>query len=195
MNPSHKFLNFKNLVNTLPQTKTLAVKIYYAFFLCLMFSCSKHTYDSNYPGQDNFSNFYVVDTIKIIDPVRIHSSKFGGQFIISKKLLKDYDGKSSFFSRPDVFFLGSDFYRDLPQKDYKKYSYPDYGGCSLLQSLTPTIGLEVFEFKHEPKYFILCLINANYFYQKHMTFDMKPFAYHEKNNKIIYYKIVYPLCQ
>lgn len=90
-------------------------------------SCSKNVYDINYLGEDNYSNFYVVDTIRIVDPVRIHSLKYGGQFIVSKKTLKEYNGKDEFFYRPDVFFIGNDFYRDLPTKDFKNISIPITG--------------------------------------------------------------------
>lgn len=55
--------------------------------------------------------------------------------------------------------------------------------------------VEIYEFKIVPKYFILCLINANYFYKKYITFDSKSFSYPEKNNKKSFYKIVYPLCE
>lgn len=162
-------------------------------FAFIISSCSKSTYDVNYKGEDNYLNFYIVDTIKIIDPVRIHSPKFGGQFIVSKTILKEYDNTIQFFVRPDVFLLGDDLYRDLSQKKYQKYVYPDNGGCELSKSGLQIEGLEVFEFKSVPKYFILGLINSNYFYVKHNSYVS--FSFPEKNSKIAYYKIVYPLCK
>lgn len=166
--------------------------IYIIVFFSIV-SCSRSTYDINYKGESNYSNFYLVDTIKIIDPVRIHSSKFGGQFIVSKSILREYNNKVDFFSRPDVFLLGSDLYRDLPQKDYQKYSYPDNGGCEFWESQLDVPGLEVYELRSSSISFLLGLINANYFYQKHNSYGS--FAYPEKNNKRSYYKIVYPLCK
>lgn len=164
--------------------------------LCFIwFSCSKNIYDNDYKGENNYESFYVVDTIKISDPVCITSSKYGGTFVVSKAILRDFNNDITFFSRPDVFLFGDQFYRDLPLKNFKKYKYPDFGGCDFLQSRQKTEELIVSEFQNKPRYFILCLINANYFYRKHMAFDAKTFIYPDKNNKITFYKIVYPLCE
>ncbi|MBA4276935.1 hypothetical protein [Flavobacterium sp.] len=167
--------------------------IIYIIIFFLIISCSRSTYDINYKGESNYSYFYLVDTIKIKDPVRIHSLKFGGQFIVSKSILKEYNNKIDFFSRPDVFLLGNDLYRDLPQKDYQKYAYPDNGGCEFVKSQLEVQGLEVYELSSSSVSFLLGLINSNYFYQKHNSYGS--FAYPENKNKKSYYKIVYPLCK
>lgn len=160
--------------------------------LILMFSCTSKMYDGEYLGEENYRNFYIVDTIKILDPIRVYSSKFGGQFIVSKANLKNYKRSAEFFTRPNVFFLGTDLYRDLTVNEVKKTNYPDNGGCTFVKSLIKFEDLEVYEFKNKPKQFLFGLINANYFYTKHNSYDS--FKSRVKNPKITYYKIVYPLC-
>lgn len=156
-------------------------------------SCSSISYKSNYKGEPNYESFYLVDTIIIEKPMRIHSPKFGGQFIVSKKILENYNDKIDFFNRPDVFLLGDDLYRDLPPKFYSRYSYPDNGGCEFVKSDTNVVGLEVYELHETSQTFLLGLINASYFFSKHNSYDSYQFS--EKGSKVTYYKIVYPLCR
>jgi hypothetical protein len=160
------------------------------FLLC---SCSRKIYDSNYKGEPNYESFYLVDTIIIIEPVRIHSPKLGGQFIVSKETLKEYNGKSNFFIRPDVFLLGDDLYRDLPSKNFNRYSYPSNGGCEFVKSEMVIKGLEIFEIKKSSQTFLLGMINANHFNKMHNSYVS--FQFSDKGSKIAYYKIVYPLCK
>lgn len=160
--------------------------------IVLIGSCSRNLYDSSYKGEPNYESFYVVDTIRITDPVRVHSPKFGGQFILAKSVLKEYNDKIEFFYRPDVFLLGEDLYRDLPPAYYNKYFYPNNGGCKFVKSHLTMAGLEVFEIKNPPQDFLLGLINANYFYVKHNSYVS--FQFSDRGSKIAYYKIVYPLC-
>jgi hypothetical protein len=159
----------------------------------MMIACSRNLYDASYKGEANYESFYLVDTIKIVDPVRIHSQKFGGQFIVSKQILKDYNAKLAFFNRPDVFLLGEDLYRDLPQKYFSRHQYPYNGECGFVKSELQVPGLEIFEIKNSPQLFLLGMINANYFYTKHNSYVS--FQFSDKNNKITYYKIVYQLCK
>jgi hypothetical protein len=161
--------------------------------ITLIFSCSGKMYNSNYKEEPNYESFYLVDTIKIIQPVRIHSPKFGGQFIVSKQVVNVYDGKIDFFQRPDVFLLGDDLYRDLPLKKFNRYSYPINGGCDFVKSEMVVNGLEIFEIKNSKETFLLGLIKADYFNTKHNSYVS--FHFSDKASKIAYYKIVYPLCK
>ena len=173
--------------------KSLINVVIYFALIYVVVSCSRKTYDNEYKGENNYKNFYLVDTINIVDPVRIHSTKFGGQFILSKSILKKYNNKIDFFSRPDVFFLGTDLYRDLQTNEYEKYSYFNDGGCEFVYLKSDFRDLEVYKLKSNSTLFILGLINANYFYLKHNSYGS--FIYPEKNIKKDYYKIVYPLCE
>jgi hypothetical protein len=88
--------------------------------------------------------------------------------------------------------MGSDIYGNLPQRKYGRYYYPNDGGCELIKSSLDIKGLEIYEFRQAPASFLLGLINANYYYLKNNSYGS--FAYPEKNNKISYYKLVFPLC-
>lgn len=156
-------------------------------------SCSKQLFDSNYKGENNYDSFYLVDTIKIPDPIKIHSIRLGGQFIISKETLKYYSDKPEFFNRPDVFIWGEDLYRDIPAKKNHAYHYPDYGGCDILKSSNTIAGLDIYEFKRQPKFFLLGLINSNYYYLKHNSYG--EFSFKNENKKFTFYKIAYPFCE
>jgi hypothetical protein len=141
----------------------------------------------------NYYNFYVVDTIQIKDPVRIHSKKYGGQFILSKAILKEYDGKRRFFLRPDVFMVSTDLYWVLQSDQHSMYNYPDYGGCKLVESSEKQHELEVYEYASDSVNFILGLINGDYYNKRYNSYDY--FALLHNDNKSLYYRIVYPLCK
>jgi hypothetical protein len=165
------------------------------FSVILFSSCNKNIVDSNFTGKNNYKTGYIVDSINIDDPVRIESLKYGGMYIISKSTLSSFRNNRSFFLRPDVFIFGGDFYWDLPLNDYPKYKYPDYGNCIFVKSDIKIEGLAIYEFQKEPCFFILGLINVKYYNQKHNSFDVKNNIIREKNEALIYYKVVYPLCK
>lgn len=162
-------------------------------FLTVLVSCNRNLFDTNYTGPDNYKNFYLVDTIIIKQPVIISSEKIGGRFVISKSLLAKFKDTKKFFQRPDVFLLGFDLYFDLPRNDYKRFHYPDYGNCTLENIPYRAKDVELYKFKKTPKYFLLGLINVNYYNTKHNSEDYYPIR--EKGQKLNYYKIVYPLCK
>jgi hypothetical protein len=158
----------------------------------LIFSCKQKLYDLNYKGEENYKSFYLVDTISIENPVRVYSRKHGGMFILSKEKLNSYRDETDFFMSPDVFILGSDLYRDLALEDFKKYSYPDNGGCEIKESATSVAGLEIYEFVNQPR-FVMGLINTNYYHVKHNSYTY--FSVPVKDPKAVYHKIVYPICK
>ena len=166
------------------------------FITCMLFvfiflSCSRIKIENTPYDEKEFGHFFIVDTIFISDPVRIHSTKFGGQFIISRDVLNHFKNKADFFDRFDVFLLGDDLYRDLPLQKFKNYLYPDYGGCQYVESATTISDIEVYEFKEpKPSSFLLGLINAKYFNTKHNSYS----SFKNFKDMSAYYKIVYPIC-
>lgn len=164
-----------------------------ALSIILFISCSRNLFDPNYKGEANYKRFYVVDSIFIDDPIILSSHTVGGRFVMSKSLLKEFQNNSKFFLRADVFLLGEDLYMDLEPTDYNNYSYPDYGNCKLRKSESEIKDVEVFEYTNNPTHFILGFINVNYYNVKHNSENYYQIC--EKNAKINYYKIVYPLCK
>lgn len=141
--------------------------------LFLVVSCksSRGVVDFDYSGEPNYDSFYLVDTIKIDNPIVISSEKFGGRYVVSRATLEKYDNKREFFSRPDVFVYGDDFYRVLPLKNYNRYAYPKYDECDkFVQDFEIVKGLYVYSFKQDSLTFLLGFINANYYYKAHIGF-------------------------
>jgi len=166
--------------------------------LCLFVSCKsiKDKVDFDYLGESNYENFYLVDTIKIVKPVLISSKKFGGKYIVSEQTLEKYDETIKFFSRSDVFIYGDDLYRILPLKRYKDFKYPKYEDCDKFEfGYLINNELSVYKLKTESDYFLLGLINSNYYYQKHNGFHNNITDYIETDYKRVYYKIVFPYCK
>ena len=170
-------------------------KALFIFSVLFFSACNRNLVDSNFTGKSDYKTGYIVDSIRIEDPVRIESLKYGGMYITSKSTLSSFRNNRNFFLRPDVFIFGDDFYRDLPLNDYQKYKYPDYGNCILVKSDIKIKGLAIYEFQNKPCFFILGLINAKYYNKKHNSFDIKSNIICNKNESLIYYKVVYPLCK
>jgi len=176
----------------------------YTFLLLLLFisSCSTHKeaiYDSRYEGEPNYKSFYVVDTIQIEDPVVVCHE---GRFVCSRKLLDTVKIDKNFFERPDVFLLSQyGLYNDLDLADFDKYL--DILGEECKTEVKTTLNTELEtkyykvylrEFKTPPAFFILGLINANYYNKNNMTIDGSSYLMDTKDQKTSYYKIVYPYC-
>jgi hypothetical protein len=140
----------------------------------------------------------VVDTISIDDPVVVGFD--GGDFVCSRKLLDTVKIDKKFVKRPDVFLLGDytfGLYFDLEVvEDFYKYSYPDYRNCKPeLKTKFPEQKIYLYEYKTPPAFFILGLINVNYYNRKHNFSDCDFYVIKTKDPKISYHKIVYPLCE
>lgn len=167
-------------------------------FLFLVVSCKSSigVVDFDYSGEPYYDNFYLVDTIKIEEPIVISSEKFGGRYIISRATLEKYDNKREFFSRPDVFVYGDDFHQVLPYKEHTRYAYPKYDECDkFVQDFEIIKGLYVYSFKQDSLTFLLGFINANYYYKTHSGFHVNIPDYREYDYKRNFYKIVFPYCK
>ena len=174
------------------------IKIVFLFALLTSCTATKPIYDTYYKGEPNYKSFYVVDTIKVENPIIIRGQ--GKEFVCSKSLVQSTKINKKFFNRPDVFILGDNFYCDLYPQDYKKYTYFDdgesEGHCEeiKLDTLINKI-IRVYKYKTDSVRFILCLINANYYNNHYNTFDAPWYCIMNKDQKNSYYKIVYPLCE
>jgi len=168
------------------------------FSFLILSACNKNILDTHYTGAYNYKNAYIVDTIKIADPVRIESLKYGGMYIVSRSTLSSFKNTKSFFLRPDVFRYGCDFFRDIPAIDYPRYRDldDDINYTSLIKSNMRVKGLVIYEFPKKPCLFILELINVAYHNNRHNAFDVKGNdIFRERNASIVYYKVVFPLCK
>jgi|GEM_PF-1187962 lipoprotein len=159
--------------------------------------CNNDYYDANYKGEDNYKNFYIVDTIDIEDPVIIRNTS-GCLFICSEATINSIRIDKSFFYRPDVFILGNNLYDDLAPSDYEQYYYPDFGNCSIVSLDTLSRDkppIQKYKYNDDSVRFILGLINVNYHNKTHQVMDGCTFSIRSNDPKNSYYKIVYPICK
>ncbi|MDR0230154.1 MAG: hypothetical protein LBI72_13995 [Flavobacteriaceae bacterium] len=156
--------------------------------------------DYEYKGEPNYNSFYIVDTIKIENPIVVSISGGRGVYVLSEKTLKEYKSHEEFINRPDVFvYGGSDLYLLLPISEYGKYRFRKIESKECIGTIksaySPNEEISVYRFKNEIDTFLLSLINANYYYQKYNGFHTSYAWYKEINYKRVYYRIVFPYCE
>lgn len=172
------------------------LKAIIASCLFVMSACKVH-YRKPYPDKsilENRNTFYIVDTIQFKDPVRIWSYKFNGFFILEREKLKTFKDDRSFFNQEDVILEGQDIYSDLPKFYYTENI--DIGNLVESQYLRSEVkidGLEIYEFKEKPKFFLLALISDNYYYLKYDSEHQ--FDYLNNNYNVVYFRICYPIAK
>lgn len=148
-------------------------------------------------NNENFSYFYVVDTIKIDNPVVFYKTNQSGMFVKSLKTIKEIKRNIKKIVRNDeTYIYGEDLYRFFDDvKKIEMYKYPDYGNCEFeTESIEGKNGIVFKKFKIKPKRFILALINAS-FYDNQIKIYGKKKSVFNNYDKSLYYKIVFPLCE
>ena len=150
-----------------------------------------HSY--NIIAQEEY-NFFVVDTISLENPVLFNLSKFDGEFIIERKLLKKNSEKKRLIKDGYVFIYSNDFYYYLNNNKFKSYDYPDNGGCINEKELVNSKNLSYSKFIDKPRKFIVCLVKASYYNEKTATADIGKTYYHRKK-KYAYYQMLFPSCE
>lgn len=179
------------------------------FILLLLFtnSCQKHAIlslvkplynnpnkvDFYYQGESNYKNFYIVDTIKINNPILFYYQR--GRFVTcADTLFKQKKITEKFLKRPDVFVFSWNLRSDFDLSQLKRYKYKDYGKCDVKKQISNYKGVELYRFTCDSVKFILGMINVNYFNSAHVSADGS-YWIKQTDQKILYYKIVYPLCE
>lgn len=148
---------------------------YIAVMLLFMACISEkgmYTYlDPEYEYDDGHKNCYIVDTIYIDSPI-IVATKEGHDFTMSKSVFESYNGRKSFFyNNPNVYL----FQTNVPIKN-PKLKYPPLKTCydyTLLDYITKD-GVEVYTYKYKPDYFLLLLVNGDYFNRIYRGIDGPP---------------------
>jgi len=175
--------------------KTKFFKTVIVFCVLLISACKIHKW--SYPDKsilEKRNTFYIVDTVMFKDPVRVWCYKYNGFFIIEREKLKTFNNKRSFFNQEDVILEGRDFYGDLPKFYYTENKIPkNVKQSEYLRSNIKVEGLEVYEFKEKPKYFLIALISDNYYYLKYDT--EKQFNYLNNNFNVVYFRLAYPIAE
>lgn len=167
-------------------------------FVPLLMSCvsQKGTLFNDKPkyvSQFGYKNLYIVDTIQIETPVRF-ITKSGYDFLMEEKNFEAFSGKEQdLFDRSDVFLLGN-LPMPMPVAFFNKYSVGK--DCYELLELSTQKKKdiqEVYFYRIKPSYFILMLVNGDYYNDAFLGIDNAP-PINKKWSKFNYYKVVMPIC-
>lgn len=142
------------------------------------------------------TDFYVVDTIMIKNPVAFYIPNQSGQFLGDIDVIKSsrFNLKKA-VKKENLYIYSNSLYGFLSSEKIKKYRYPDYGNCEYAKGYFKDIkGIVYQKFKKQPTKFILALVNVAYYNRKINAVGEKPTIF-SKCDKSLYYKIVFPLCE
>jgi hypothetical protein len=171
--------------------------LYPVFFIFLLLSCISEKGIAfsdipQYKNDDGRKNFYTVDSIHIDSPI-IVITKEGYEFTMSKRIFDTYNGrKNFFFSHPEVYLLKRHYPIGVPDETPDEIiGCYDYSKATLInkKGIKKTLSYKV-----EPDYFILALVNGDYYNYVYGGFHTPPIL-ELKNMKFSYYKVVIPVCK
>lgn len=168
---------------------------YILIFMCgfLLVSCNQKIVDYDYTGEKNFYNFYIVDTISIMNPVKVHL-KFDNSwniFYMDHSKIKSLKGKSfnEVIQEPDIFLHHFNFYALINQDQVIENNIKYYDNCNS-KCIFENEKMIVYQLQNTQ--FILGLVNIN-FYNKNISGGGINFIDSDLS-KSGYYKIVFPKC-
>ena len=170
--------------------------IYSTFSISLLISCVSEKGNSfnnipQYESNEKYKNLYIVDTIQIDTPIRFFT-KNGYEFIMSKKNFDSFNGSEKDLFKSNKTFLVGDLPLGLPISFYEKCY--DANDCSSEKLVTNKKSIAtVYYYKENPNFFILLLVNGDYFNSAFIGIDgAHPIK--DKKIKFNYYKLVIPIC-
>ena len=174
------------------------ILVYSAFFVPLLVSCAiekgiAFSDISKYESNEGYKNLYVVDTIQIDTPVRFFT-KSGYQFIMSKKNFDLFNGSEKELFENDNAFLVGELPMGLPPATFNRYFVGD--DCYKFSELSSEKKKDIrtiYYYKTNPDYFILLLVNGNYYNHAFCGIDGPPII-KSRGKKFNYYKVVIPIC-
>ena len=159
----------------------LAVILILGFHSC---SSSKETYRIYHTFNDKVSQFYVVDTINFTDPVLF--GIYNLTFITEKDSI--INKKKFSINNEDVFLFHDTPFWDFTQEYFDNGYWRHFvNECVYYWYWDKKSGLGIF--RKKPKFFIVALMNARYFTEKHeYILDL---GYQDN----CYVRVVYPVCE
>lgn len=149
---------------------------------------------SKYESSEGYKNLYVVDTILIDTPVDFITQS-GYNFIMSKSHFDSFNGSEKDLFESDNAFLAGELPMGLPPNTFNKYFVGDDCYKFLKLSSEKKKGIKyIYYFNGKwPNYFILLLVNGNYYNQAFSGIDGTP-PIKDNWKKFNYYKVVIPVC-
>jgi hypothetical protein len=174
--------------------------LYLSLILLLSYSCTSKRegiYIADLPKYENeegYKSLYIVDTIKIKEPIRVFTKK-GYQFIMEKKVFESYNGKEDFFfNHSGIFLMETDLPMALPSSIFSKYAHgSDCLEYAVLSSKKKKGINNIYSFRKSPNYFLIILIRGDYYNEVYTGIDGPP-TLNIKINKLPYYRVAIPCC-
>ena len=175
--------------------KTYIRFILFTYFFVSCSSIGNNFTQPTYLNSDNYKNFYIVDIIKIDNPVRFYT-KSGRELIMSEKNFATYKftkNDKNLLSCPSAFLYANilPWDNDFPQNIDDKYMTTNSAiyGDDFIKFINNK-GVESYVFKKMPDFFLLVFIRADYFNRFYSPLDGAPGI--EYKNINMYYKMVIP---
>lgn len=171
----------------------MRVFVYCFFLLLFLMSCKSLDYSSSeYYNSSGYKSFYVVDTIKISNPIMFLTDK-GRQFVMSKSVFDSCNcDEESLLLNPDAFLLEDYIPFFLPYEMHIKYvSDSEYFAYNNpIKSTKKGVDL-IFTYSKEPVFFLLTFIRGDYYNYACTGIDGPP-PIKMKNFNLLFYRVVIP---
>lgn len=156
------------------------------------YSCGKRALNPSYRGEDNFKQFYVVDTIEIESPVYVSVYKGGlssgfymneGDLNFTKEINLENIAKN-----PRVYFAGSNLFGFFPGE----VAIENIAYCTEVSIKEVRKGITISVPKKPIKRFILALTTISHY--NRIDSSLESWILETDWDKSAYIKVVFPLC-
>lgn len=167
-------------------------KLFIIVILLFISSCSRNIIYFDYEGEVNHSNFYMVDTIQITNPVMVFvkEGNLSATIYLSEDNISKIEGRKfkDIIKEPFIFLEYSNIYNLLDDEEIKTFKYNhDKCNYTLINEIK---NLEIY--RVNSNHFLMGLININHYNKKNSS-ESKRFIETELS-KSCYYKVVFPIC-
>jgi hypothetical protein len=155
-----------------------------------------------YINKDGYKNFYIIDTIKIDNPIRFFTVS-GSEFVMSQKNFETFSGKwkdYNFYEQQSIFLVVDEFpkSRDFPSELETVFRAKGISICYdfnyLLLFKKKGIIDNAYTFQKQPDFFLLVLIRDDFYNLCYTGLDGRP-SIALKKNGFWFYRLVIPCCR
>lgn len=164
--------------------------------IVLLFISTYGCYAQNFKISNQYS-FYIVDTIEIKNPIIYYKIDQSVKFVTNEdNINQNKPNINKIILKDDNYILGEDIYRFFTDNNImKNYYYPDNGNCQKKNApMKNHKKIRFQKFTTEPSKYILALIKLSFYNSLVTAYGLKESAF-DKSQDVLYYKIVFPLCE
>jgi hypothetical protein len=173
----------------------------FSILLIFIYSCrvSNFTNDTYFSTNNIYGkNIYLVDSIQIINPVFViyEDKENYFSFITDSSSIKGFSDIRNIYNNDNIYLGSHCFWCHLIKDSLliNKFKNINPEICYNVVELRKEGGFTIFRFEKKVKYFILGLVNINYYNRTENNLDKSVFIKTNLPNST-YYKIVFPVCE